>query len=353
MKESLQKNMELIKKLRKECPWDRKQTIHSVMPCLKEEVQEALQAANRNDADSLREELGDILWDVLFIANLAEERGLFTIKEILDNQHQKMVDRHPHVFDENQKGKDLAEVEAEWEDLKKKQRSETKLTKPRFIDQDHHKEKKVVIFDWDGVIVDSVKLTLDTYKLIEKEFGVTFIDDWDNPRSSLFTDWKTHYVEKGLGHDEIKRSEEIFLENSKKNSKMVKVFTILREVIPKLASQFRLAIVSNNYRNIITKKLKKEGLLEYFEYVLGHEDARAIKPDPSAILTCMEVMCIQPEDVIYVGDMDGDVIAGKRAGVTTLAVTYGYHSPEQLKATEPHKTIDTPEKMLEAIQELH
>ncbi len=98
MKESFDKLIKLNKKLRKECQWDREQTIHSYAKHLVEESNEVLEAIEENDADELREELGDVLYGVIFLIEICDEAGLFSGKELLEKAHEKIIRRHPHVF---------------------------------------------------------------------------------------------------------------------------------------------------------------------------------------------------------------------------------------------------------------
>ncbi len=81
------------------CPWDRAQTAGSLRPYLLEEAYEVLDAIDRADDDALRKELGDLLFLVALIARTAEERGAFTLHDVLAGISEKMVRRHPHVFD--------------------------------------------------------------------------------------------------------------------------------------------------------------------------------------------------------------------------------------------------------------
>lgn len=80
------------------CPWDRVQTRESVTPYLIEETYEVIDAIRADDQDELREELGDLMFQVLFHADMSADGGHFNITEVIDHVHDKMVHRHPHVF---------------------------------------------------------------------------------------------------------------------------------------------------------------------------------------------------------------------------------------------------------------
>ncbi len=102
------------------CPWDREQTYATLAPMLLEEAYEAfdaLEEAREGRPDALREELGDLLFQITFFARVAKERGEFTIDDVIDQVHEKMVRRHPHVFGDTTAG-NSAEVLRNWEAIK-------------------------------------------------------------------------------------------------------------------------------------------------------------------------------------------------------------------------------------------
>ena len=80
------------------CPWDREQTLQSLRPFVLEETYELLDALDRQDLDGLREELGDFLYEAVFLAQIAEEAGHFSIADAVEGIADKLVRRHPHVF---------------------------------------------------------------------------------------------------------------------------------------------------------------------------------------------------------------------------------------------------------------
>jgi MazG family protein len=99
------------------CPWDREQTFDTIKPYTLEETYEVLEAIDNRDWHELTGELGDLLLQVLFYAEMAQEEGHFSIDDVLDRLSNKLVDRHPHVFGEV-KADTPAEVLRNWEALK-------------------------------------------------------------------------------------------------------------------------------------------------------------------------------------------------------------------------------------------
>jgi tetrapyrrole methylase family protein / MazG family protein len=100
------------------CPWDREQTIKDFEKYLRSESDEALEAIRKGDYDNLREELGDLLWHILFISQIAGEKGLFTVDDVLRGLREKIIRRHPHVFGQTPRLKTSKEVEAEYKRIK-------------------------------------------------------------------------------------------------------------------------------------------------------------------------------------------------------------------------------------------
>ena len=103
------------------CPWDKEQTRESLKPFLVEETYEVLEAIDEAAPPKIKEELGDLLFQIVFHSRIAEERGEFDIEEVLENISSKMIRRHPHVFGEKSL-KTSGEVLADWELIKKKEK---------------------------------------------------------------------------------------------------------------------------------------------------------------------------------------------------------------------------------------
>ncbi len=103
------------------CPWDREQTFDSIKPYTLEETYEVLEAIDNRDWPELAGELGDLLLQVLFYAEIAKEQASFSIDDVLDRLSSKLVHRHPHVFGDV-KADTSAEVKRNWEALKVEER---------------------------------------------------------------------------------------------------------------------------------------------------------------------------------------------------------------------------------------
>lgn len=100
------------------CPWDKEQTMRSLTPFIIEEAYEVVSAIDSGDMEHIKEELGDLLFQVIFISQMASEDGKFSLRDVIDLSHAKMVNRHPHVFGES-KAETPEEVLRQWAEIKK------------------------------------------------------------------------------------------------------------------------------------------------------------------------------------------------------------------------------------------
>ncbi len=127
--------LKVMAKLRspKGCPWDREQDHQSLRWHAVEEVYELLDAIESRDDHELEEELGDLLLQVVFHCQLAKERGAFDFEKVARHITDKLIRRHPHVFG-NIKVKDVDEVWANWEKIKKAEKHGTKHARPSALD---------------------------------------------------------------------------------------------------------------------------------------------------------------------------------------------------------------------------
>ena len=121
---SIKRFQELISHLRAPdgCPWDREQTHRSLRTNLLEETYEVLEAIDHNDSEHLREELGDLLLQIVLHTQIAAERGEFSLSEVIYDINKKITHRHPHVFGEN-KERNIQGVMKNWEKLKDEERN--------------------------------------------------------------------------------------------------------------------------------------------------------------------------------------------------------------------------------------
>src|SRR3972149_4060490 len=190
MKKSFEDLVELSKFLRSPegCPWDREQTLNTLRTFILEEAHEVIQAIEMNDIEELKEELGDLLYQILFTSQICNEEGKFTVEGVLNQLYYKLIRRHPHVFGE-EKAKDAEEAVKRWhgEKLKEKTRKRNLLQIPRSLPallraQRVGEKASQVGFDWEKTqdVIVKVKEELEELQKaissneqnsIEKEWG--------------------------------------------------------------------------------------------------------------------------------------------------------------------------------------
>ena len=118
----IQKLLNVMKRLRdpdKGCPWDKQQTMESIIPHSIEEMYEVAEQVYNKNYNKLKEELGDLLFQVIYLSQIASEKNKFNFKDVVETITSKMIMRHPHVF-KNKKFKNMKEFKLWWEDSKKK-----------------------------------------------------------------------------------------------------------------------------------------------------------------------------------------------------------------------------------------
>jgi tetrapyrrole methylase family protein/MazG family protein len=99
------------------CPWDRVQTVEKLRPYIMEEALELIEAIDSRDDDKIREELGDLLFEIIFVARIKQEEGAFSVDDAADSIGRKMVERHPHVFGQDRLSTP-GEVQESWTRIK-------------------------------------------------------------------------------------------------------------------------------------------------------------------------------------------------------------------------------------------
>lgn len=190
MQTSNTKFYELVKimdELREKCPWDQKQTIHSLRQMTLEETYELTEAISSNEWGSIKEELGDLLLHIVFYSKIGEEQGKFSIDDVIDGISRKLIDRHPHIYGDV-KVQDENDVKRNWEKLKLKEGKKSVLSGvpkslPALIKAMRLQEKaRQVGFEWENKDQVWEKVEEETNELheaiqhgdqskIEEEFG--------------------------------------------------------------------------------------------------------------------------------------------------------------------------------------
>lgn len=175
----------IMERLRRECPWDRKQTPETLRQYILEEAYECIEAIDNQDWSELRKELGDLLLQIVFQAEIARENHRFELAEVIEHINDKLVERHPHVFGDV-KVRNAKDVAVNWEQIK--QRTENRKSVLQGVPQQlsallraqRLQDKAAGVgFDWEnaGEVLDKVREEIDeieatdTPEALEEELG--------------------------------------------------------------------------------------------------------------------------------------------------------------------------------------
>jgi MazG family protein len=152
------------------CPWDREQTFDSIKPYTLEETYEVLEAIDNRDWPELAGELGDLLLQVLFYAEIAKEQSSFSIDDVLDRLSAKLIHRHPHVFGDV-KADTSAEVKRNWEALKVEEKKKRQAGEDGIASATKVEKQSIL-----AGISSAMPSLLEAYKISSRAAGVGF--DW-------------------------------------------------------------------------------------------------------------------------------------------------------------------------------
>ena len=173
--DSFLKLIKIMNELREQCPWDKKQTIHTLRQMTIEETYELADAITDNNLKAIKEELGDLLLHIVFYSKIGQEQNAFTLQEVIDGICQKLIVRHPHIY-ADVKVKDADEVKQNWEKIKLREGRNSVLdgvpnALPAMIKALRLQEKsKQVGFEWSNKaqVWDKVKEEMEELKEAEK-----------------------------------------------------------------------------------------------------------------------------------------------------------------------------------------
>lgn len=165
----MQDLLDLMQTLRRECPWDQKQTPESLTKFAIEEAYEVDAAVRSGDVAHVKEELGDLLLQVVFQSQMYAEQGAFEFQDVVDTLKEKLIRRHPHVFDPNFQNLDEAGVNQLWQQIKalekqQQQKPISRLDKVKVgasIDQAQKIQQYAATLNFDWADVDGAWLKLD------------------------------------------------------------------------------------------------------------------------------------------------------------------------------------------------
>jgi phosphoglycolate phosphatase len=201
--------------------------------------------------------------------------------------------------------------------------------------------KKLFIFDFDGVVVDSLELYEHSVKLCMEKIGRHPIENHEAFLDLFEENFYQGIVSRGIDLDEFMKVSAAIIPTL--NYDLIIPFQDMVPVLIELKKDHNLVIVSSNSSPNVRRILAKFGLDIYFDEILGY-DFHFSKIDK--ISHAMGMFKIGKERTYYIGDTTGDIREAKVAGVRTVAVTWGWHPRERLEKTAPDYLIDRPVELL-------
>jgi len=211
---------------------------------------------------------------------------------------------------------------------------------------------RVVLFDLDGTLIDSIPLILSSMKhAFEGHPNAPPVGEWvaliGTPLDAMIRRWAGDEAD-------VERVKERYKQHQWANhDAMVRAFPGVPEMLDALGARgARMAVVTSKLEPSARRSLDFLGLADHFECVVGLEATEKHKPDPAPVRYALERLGARPEEAAFVGDSPHDVIAGNAAGVATVATLWGPFSREELARAGPRGWAERPGDVMGVLAEL-
>jgi len=199
--------------------------------------------------------------------------------------------------------------------------------------------KNVLIFDYDGVIVDSFDIFMKNFIVACKKQGFENIASKKEFLKLFENNMYESMFAMGMTKDQILKIVYYMRDALIENQDKIKVFPGIIQVLQKLSKENNMVIVTSNDTNVV-KKFLKSGNMDFFNEIFGSDKAS------SKIEKIEKIKKKYPNSkYFYIGDTQGDIIEGSNAGVKTVAVTWGWHEKEQLEEVKPDFILNSPKEL--------
>jgi phosphoglycolate phosphatase len=194
---------------------------------------------------------------------------------------------------------------------------------------------KLILFDLDGTLVNSI---VDITNALNYAIEPYHLEKMTVERTAgMVGEGLTRLIEKMLGADRTALRRDVLdrfiYYYSEHLVDFTRAYPGVRETLETLA-EYRKAVISNKRERLSRRLLEELGLASYFDIIFGSDSAEEKKPSPKPILRILEMLGLQPESAVIVGDSNYDIEAGKAAGIWTVAVTYGYRDASLLQGAD-------------------
>ncbi|MFH1325211.1 MAG: HAD-IA family hydrolase [archaeon] len=207
---------------------------------------------------------------------------------------------------------------------------------------------KLIIFDYDGVIVDSFENIHKIYQIICDKLGKSCPETIEEFRKIYGYNYFECYKKLGITGEEHEKAGEIFKEEVIKQEPLM--FEGVDKVIKELAEKYKLALVSSTYKEEVMQKLEKFNLKEYFSSIVGMGTATISKAE--GFVNAMKRFGVSKDETLIIGDREIDYNAAQKAGIKNkILVDYGWgYNPENLEGFNQKIKVYKPEDLVKAVE---
>ena len=212
-------------------------------------------------------------------------------------------------------------------------------------------DKQLLIFDFDGTLIDSVPDLADATNAMlttlgKENYPLDSIRNWVGNGSRMLVEralvGKIEVIEGELTKAETDYAEQVFFEAYKNiNSSKTVAYPDVDKGLKKLqAAGYTLALVTNKPIRFVPKILQSFGWQNLFSEVLGGDSLPVKKPDPAPLLHVCKALNVSPEQAVMIGDSKNDILAGQNANMDTLGLSYGYNYGQDIRELNPTEAFD-------------
>ncbi|MBU4257177.1 HAD-IA family hydrolase [Patescibacteria group bacterium] len=207
--------------------------------------------------------------------------------------------------------------------------------------------KNIIIFDYDGVMVDSLDIVIGIYNGLCGKYNLKKINDKKEFGELFNNNFYDALKQKGATEEELKLIIIDFKNELTKHSGSINLFNDIKEMINVLSENNQLIIVTSNITQVVKEFLLSKGIKK-IKHIIGADKER------SKVKKILLIKSKNPQPKIYyIGDTTGDIIEGKEAGVVTIATTWGYHNREKLQKSNPDYIADSPRELVKLFKSLN
>ena len=203
-------------------------------------------------------------------------------------------------------------------------------------------KRKIILFDFDGVIADSFNIAFELNKIIDPK--IITRKDFQDLFNGNINDW---VKDTSYGEEEIKRINDEFFARYIPQMKKVKMFSGMKEVIIELAKTYTLLIVSSTIISPIRDFLKRNNILSYFDNIVGSNFVDANKTERMKMV--FKKYRVVPKDCVFITDTLGDIREAASLGVQSVGVSWGFQKKENLLRGKPISIAKKPKDLLEIV----